>query len=150
MVLAITKLLSFHRLRGHDTVIPACASHEMFVQNQRNPDIGIAGRVVSKEHLMSRVVLALAAGGMAALFSLSALAAMPLAKNGIPIAPNGGNASVKQWGGVDDAFAVNPDGDADAAIPPRHHSAITEDQSSQDSDSDGDPDADHDGEVLPI
>jgi hypothetical protein len=99
---------------------------------------------------MSRVVLALAAGSMAALFSLSASAAMPHNQTGIPVAPNGGNASVKQWGGVDDVFAVNPDGDAEAAMPPRHRSAITDDQGGQDSDSDGDPDTDHDSEVLPI
>lgn len=99
---------------------------------------------------MSRVVLALAAGSMAAFVSLSAFAAMPHNQAGISISPNGGNASVKQWGGVDDSFAVNPDSDSEAALPSRHGSAITGDQRSQDSDSDDDPDTDHDSEVLPI
>ncbi|HEY4115441.1 MAG TPA: hypothetical protein VGM17_15400 [Rhizomicrobium sp.] len=99
---------------------------------------------------MSRVVIALAAGGMAALFSLSAFAAVPHTQMGIPISPNGGKASVKQWGGVDDSFAVDPNGDVEATAPPRHGSATMEDQGSQDSDSDDNPDADHADDVLPI
>ena len=99
---------------------------------------------------MSRVVLALAAGGMAALFSLSASAAMPRTQMGIPIAPNGGKASERQWGGVDVAFAVNPDGGSEATLPSRHRSAITQDQEDRDSDADDGPDTDHEDEVLPI
>jgi hypothetical protein len=94
-------------------------------------------------------MIALAAGSMAALFSVSALAAVPHTQMGIPIAPNAGKASEKQWGGVDDAFAVNPDGNVVVAAPSRGQ-AMMQDQDDRDSDSDDDPDPDHADEVLPI
>ncbi|HUJ46489.1 MAG TPA: hypothetical protein VLV55_05100 [Rhizomicrobium sp.] len=99
---------------------------------------------------MSRVMAALVAGSLAALISVSASANQPKMYMGIPIAPNGGKASEKTWGGVDDAFALNPDGDADEAQPPRQ-AGISHDQADQD-DQDGDdgPDTDHSDEVLPI
>jgi len=99
---------------------------------------------------MLRVMAALVAGSLAALISVSASANQPKTFMGFPIAPNGGKASEKTWGGVDDAFAVNPDGDTEEAQPSRH-AGISHDQADQD-DQDGDdgPDTDHVDEVLPI
>jgi len=101
---------------------------------------------------MSRVMFALAVGAMAALVSLSAEAA-GTNHMGIPIAPGGGKTSLHQWGGIDDAFAVNPDGDADAPAPQKagRPSAMAQSQDDQDSaDGDDDPDSDHGDEVLAI
>ena len=99
---------------------------------------------------MSRIAVALAAGVLAASFALPAFAAEPAADNsGIPIAPQAGNASIHQWGGVDDSFAVNPDGDE--ALAPGRHKVSPLAQNQDDSDDDpGDPDPDHFDEILPI
>ena len=99
---------------------------------------------------MSRVMLALAAGSLAALISVSASASQPKMYMGIPIAPNGGKASEKTWGGVDDVFALNPDGDTEEAQPSRNAGISHDqaDQNDQDGDDDG-PDTDHSDEVIP-
>jgi len=100
---------------------------------------------------MSRVVFALAAGTLAAFFSLPVSAAQPSVNSfGLPVAPQGGNASIHQWGGVDDSFAVNPDGD-EAPARSHHHapSALAQNQQDSDDDDPGDPGPD-DLEVLPI
>ena len=99
---------------------------------------------------MSRVAFVLAAASMAAMI-VPAFAAEPASSAfGLPIAPNGGKASIHQWGGIDDPFAVNPDGDDAAAKPARSFSPMAQDQSAEDSDDPGDPDTDHFDEVLPI
>jgi hypothetical protein len=99
---------------------------------------------------MSRVALVLAAGTLAALVSVPASAVGPAVNQfGLPISPQGGNASIHQWGGVDDAFAVSPDGEQAPVRP--HHSAGPLAQSQDDQDDDpGAPDPDHGDEVLPI
>ena len=100
---------------------------------------------------MSRVTLALAVGAMAALVSFSAESA-GTNHMGLPIAPNGGKTSLHQWGGVDDAFAVNPDADVDPPAPQKggKPSARAQSQDDQDSDDDDGPDADHVDEVLAV
>jgi hypothetical protein len=100
---------------------------------------------------MSRVTFALAVGAMAALVSLSAEAA-GTNHMGIPIAPGGGKTSLHQWGGVDDAFAVNPDADDEAALPQKGSkpSAMTQSHDDQDSDDDDGPDTDHVDELLAV
>jgi hypothetical protein len=99
---------------------------------------------------MSRVAFVLAAGTLAAMVGIPASAGEPAVNQfGIPIAPQGGNASIHQWGGVDDAFAVNPDGD-DAPARQHHHAGpLAQNQDDQDNDP-GDPDPDHLDEVLSI
>ena len=97
---------------------------------------------------MSRIAFALASGALAALVSLSVSAAPAVTKNGLPVAPNGGKTSIHQWGGIDDAFAVSPDGDEAAG--PSKAAPITRSQDDADDDDPGDPDADHDSEVLAI
>ncbi|MFL5237478.1 MAG: hypothetical protein ACJ8EL_07720 [Rhizomicrobium sp.] len=100
---------------------------------------------------MSRVLAALAAGALAASFATFAFAAEhPTNSFGIPIAPQGGTASIHQWGGVDDRFAVNPDGDSAPARPHQKPSALASDQDDGNADDPGDPDPDHFDEVLPI
>jgi len=101
---------------------------------------------------MSRLAIALAAGALAVSVSLPVSADVATNHMGIPIAPNGGKASLHQWGGVDDAFAVNPDGD-EAAVAPRKAgapSAMARSHDDQDSDDGDDPDADTVDEVLAI
>ena len=100
---------------------------------------------------MSRVALALAAG-MVALFSVSAMAADPKLQMGIPVSPNGGTTSIHQWGGVDDAFSVDPDGGPKSDRPSQHAAPMAHNQDDQDSDGDGDgdPGMDHSDEVLSI
>jgi len=100
---------------------------------------------------MSRVTFALAVGAVAAFVSLSAEAA-GTNHMGIPIAPGGGKTSLHQWGGVDDAFAVNPDGEADAVAPQKagKPSGMAQSQDDQDSDDGDDPDAGHGDEVLAV
>jgi hypothetical protein len=100
---------------------------------------------------MSRGVVAFAAGVLAASFAVPAFAAdLVMNSFGIPVAPQGGNASVHQWGGVDDAFAVNPDGE-DAPVPAKHKmSPLAQNQDDSDDNDPGDPDPDHFDEVLPI
>jgi hypothetical protein len=102
---------------------------------------------------MSRVAFVLAAGVLAAMVSVPASAAQPAVNHlGIPIAPEGGNASVHQWGGVDDAFAVNPDGDEAPVRAHRQFGPLAHDQDDQEQDQDdpGDPDTDHSDEILAI
>jgi len=99
---------------------------------------------------MSRVALTLAAGTLAALVSVPASAAEAAVNQfGLPIAPQGGKASIHQWGGVDDAFAVNPDGDQ-APMRPHHHAGPLAQSQDDQGDDPGDPDPDHADEVLPI
>jgi hypothetical protein len=99
---------------------------------------------------MSRVAFVLVAGTLAAIVSVPASAAEPaVGRFGIPIAPQGGNASIHQWGGVDDAFAVSPDGDQVPARPHRHLGPLAQNQDDADNDP-GDPDPDHVDEVLGI
>lgn len=106
---------------------------------------------------MSRVAFVLAAASLAAMIgpvSAASPAEPQVNVFGIPVAPQGGNTSIHQWGGVDDKFAVNPDGD-EAPAPKAHAmSPMAKDQDDSDSDADandpGDPDPDHFGEVLPI
>jgi len=70
---------------------------------------------------------------------------------GLPIAPNGGNASLHQWGALDDAFAVNPDGDEAPVKPSKHFAPMAQDQGDQAGDDDpGDPGVDLDNEILAI
>ena len=99
---------------------------------------------------MSRVAFVLAAGALAAMVSVPVSAA-ELAVNqfGLPIAPQGGNASIHQWGGVDDAFAVNPDGGEAPARPHHRAGPLAQNQDDQDNDP-GDPDPDHAEEILSI
>jgi hypothetical protein len=100
---------------------------------------------------MSRAVAALAVGVLAASFTIPAFGAELLTNTfGIPVAPQGGNASIHQWGGVDDAFAVDPDGDE--APPPgkRKISPLAQNQDDTDDNDPGDPDPDHVDEILPI
>jgi hypothetical protein len=99
---------------------------------------------------MSRVLFVLAAA-LAASVALPA-SAMETAVNtfGLPIAPQGGNASIHQWGGLDDSFAVNPDGDQAPAHANRKASPLAQNQDDQDDNDPGDPDPDHFDEVLPI
>ena len=108
---------------------------------------------------MSRVAFVLAAVSLAAMNGPVAAAARPepqVNAFGIPVAPQSGNASIKQWGGMDDQFAVNPDGDEAPA--PKSHAHVSppmaQNQNDSDADADandpGDPDPDHFDEVLPI
>ncbi|MBV8799025.1 MAG: hypothetical protein JOY77_04800 [Alphaproteobacteria bacterium] len=107
---------------------------------------------------MSRVAFVLAAATLAVIASVSGLSAAPKAAEpqlnafGIPVAPQSGNASVKQWGGVDDLFAVNPDGDETPAAKSHALSSNAKGQDDADADANdpGDPDADHADEVLAI
>lgn len=100
---------------------------------------------------MSRVAFLLAAASMAAMIVPAAAAEPAASPLGLPIAPNGGNASIHQWGGIDDAFAVNPDGDEAPAKAAHKFAPMAQDQDDQDSDNGpDDPDSDHAGEVLPI
>src|ERR1051326_7966922 len=103
-----------------------------------------------RSNFMSRVAVLLAAGILAATVSGPASVAEPAVNQfGLPIAPQGGNASIHQWGGVDDGFAVNPDGDEAPVRPHRHVGALAQDQDDQDNDP-GDPDPDHFDEDLAI
>jgi hypothetical protein len=99
---------------------------------------------------MSRVAFVFAAGALAALVGGPVAAAEPAVNQfGLPIAPQGGKASIHQWGGLDDAFAVNPDGDQTPVRPHRHAGPLAQSHDDQDDDP-GDPDPDHGDEVLPI
>jgi hypothetical protein len=99
---------------------------------------------------MSRVVLALGVGALVATISLPVYAAGPAINMfGLPIAPQGGNSSIHQWGGVDDSFAVSPDGEHAPAPKSDKASSLAQNQDDADNDP-GDPDPDHVDEVLPI
>lgn len=98
---------------------------------------------------MSRIAFALVSGAVFALISLPASAAQIVGKNGMPIAPNGGKASIHQWGGTDDTFAVSPDGDVDAPVS-KKAGPMAQSQGDADDDDPGDPDGDHEAEVLAI
>ncbi|MBV9570673.1 MAG: hypothetical protein JO056_05475 [Alphaproteobacteria bacterium] len=70
---------------------------------------------------------------------------------GIPVAPNGGSTSIHQWGGIDDVFAVDPDGgEAQSHASHKSASPLAKDQQDSDSGDSDEPDADHIGEILPI
>jgi hypothetical protein len=105
--------------------------------------------VVSEEQFMSRVAF-LAAAMVAALVVPAAADESVASGFGLPIAPNGGKASIHQWGALDDAFAVNPDGDDAPAKPTHKFAPMVQDQEDQSGDDPGDPDPDHAGEVLPV
>lgn len=99
---------------------------------------------------MSRVAFALAAGALAVSFALPVSAAAPAVNAfGLPIAPQGGNASIHQWGGIDDSFAVNPDGDEAPVKAHKNASALAQNQDDTDDGDPGDPGPAVD-EVLPI
>jgi hypothetical protein len=98
---------------------------------------------------MSRIAFALVSGAVVALISLPASAGQSVGKNGMPIAPNGGKASIHQWGGTDDTFAVSPDGDVDAQVN-KKAGPMAQSQGDADDDDPGDPDGDHEAEVLAI
>jgi hypothetical protein len=103
---------------------------------------------------MSRVAFVLAAASLAAAIASPVLAAEPVTNTfGMPIAPRGGNVSIHQWGGVDDKFAVNPDGDTALSPAPKAMSPTNgvDDEADADSnDQDGDPGTDHSDEILLI
>lgn len=104
---------------------------------------------------MSRVAFVLAAASLAAMIgpvSAAAPAEPQVNSFGVPVAPQGGNTSIHQWGGVDDQFAVNPDGGAPPAPQSRAMSPMTQSQDEADADANdpGDPDPDHFGEILAI
>jgi hypothetical protein len=98
---------------------------------------------------MSRIAFALASGALVALISLPASAAQNVGKNGMPISPNGGKASIHQWGGMDDAFAVSPDGE-DAKADAKKAGPMAQSQGDADDQDGDDPDGDHESEVLAI
>jgi hypothetical protein len=102
---------------------------------------------------MSRVAFVVAAGALAAVVAFPACAAEPAVNSfGLPISPQGGNASIHQWGGVDDKFAVNPDGDEAPALKSHAMSGMAKNQDDSDADANdpGDPDPDHFDEILAI
>jgi hypothetical protein len=103
---------------------------------------------------MSRVAFVLAAASLAATIASPVFAAEPVMNAfGIPIAPRGGNVSIHQWGGVDDQFAVNPDGDAAPApaAQPMSPANGADDEADADSNNQGgDPGTDHSDEILLI
>jgi len=97
---------------------------------------------------MSRIALAAVA---AVLLSGSVAVAEPHSQMGMAISPNGGNASIHQWGGIDDAFSVNPDGDANADAKPHGAASMAHNQDDNSGDDgDGDPGTDHSDEILRI
>lgn len=98
---------------------------------------------------MSRVAYVLAAAGLAAMIIPASAGEPARSVFGLPTAPNGGNTSIHQWGGIDDSFAVNPDGDEAPIEHPQKFAPMAQDQDDQDSDGPDDPDTDHVGEVLP-
>lgn len=100
---------------------------------------------------MSRILCMVATAVTAVLVVLPASAETAVNTFGIPVAPNGGNASIHQWGGVDDSFAVNPDAeDAPVRAPRKSASPLAKDQQDADSGAPDDPDSDHFGEILTI
>jgi hypothetical protein len=99
---------------------------------------------------MSRVASLLAAASLAAAFAAPAFADPASNNLGLPIAPNGGKASIHQWGGIDDAFAVNPDGDEAPAKNARSSAPLAQNQDDEDGADADDPGADQTDEVLPI
>jgi hypothetical protein len=104
--------------------------------------------VASKEQFMSRVAF-LAAAMVVAMAVPAAADESAASAFGLPIAPNGGNASIHQWGALDDSFAVNPDGDEVPAKSAHKFAPMAQDQEAQEGDDSGDPDSEHAGEVLP-
>jgi hypothetical protein len=102
-----------------------------------------------RSNFMSRTMFYVAAA-LAVSIVLPVSAAEPALNSfGFAVAPQGGNASIHQWGGVDDSFAVNPDGEPAPA--PSNGKAASLAQNQDDAQNDpGDPDADHTDEVLPI
>jgi hypothetical protein len=100
---------------------------------------------------MSRVAFLLAAASLAAMIVPASAGEPALTSSGLPIAPNGGKASLHQWGALDDAFAVNPDGDVAPAKPTQHFAPMAQDQGDHAGDDDaGDPGVDFDNEILAI
>ncbi|HEY1961440.1 MAG TPA: hypothetical protein VGG69_03390 [Rhizomicrobium sp.] len=97
---------------------------------------------------MSRLSILLAAAAVAAVVVPASAAEPPTNAFGLAVAPQGGKASLHQWGGLDDNFAVNPDG---AAAPvPAPHGAAAMAQSQDDSNDPDDPDTAHDDDVYAI
>ena len=97
---------------------------------------------------MSRVSTWLAAAAVAMLVVPASAGESPVNNFGLPIAPHGGKTSIHQWGGVDDKFAVNPDGDSAPAPAPRSAAGAMA-QSQDEGDDPDDPGANED-EVLAI
>lgn len=95
---------------------------------------------------MSRIAFVFAVITVAAMATPAAADEFAVSSLGLPIAPNGGKASIHQWGAMDDAFAVNPDGESAPAKSAHSLSPTAQDQDAQD----GDPDPDHFGEILAI
>jgi hypothetical protein len=98
---------------------------------------------------MSRASLLLAAAAVAALVVPASAGEPPVNAFGLSIAPQAGKASLHQWGGVDDKFAVNPDGD-EAPVRAPHEAGGAMAQSQDEANDPGDPDSDHEDEVLAI
>jgi hypothetical protein len=97
---------------------------------------------------MSRVSTWLAAAAVAAFVVPASAGEPPVNAFGLAVAPQGGKASIHQWGGVDDKFAVNPDGDS-APAPATRSAAGAMAQSQDEGDDPDDPGANED-EVLAI
>ena len=98
---------------------------------------------------MSRVSTWLAVVAVAAFVIPASATELPVNAFGLPIAPHGGKNSIRQWGGVDDKFAVNPDGEQ--APPPSAHSAAGAMAQSQDDSDDPDgPNSADDQDVIAI
>lgn len=98
---------------------------------------------------MSRFSMLLAAAAVAAMVVPASAGEPPVNAFGLPIAPQAGKASIHQWGGLDDKFAVNPDGD-EAPVRMTHGAAGPMAQSQDDSNDPDDPDTDHADEILAI
>ena len=98
---------------------------------------------------MSRVSTWLAAVAVAVFVVPASAAELPVNAFGLPIAPHGGKNSIRQWGGVDDKFAVNPDGDAAPAPAPRSAAGAMA-QSQDDSDDPDGPESADDQDVIAI
>lgn len=99
---------------------------------------------------MSRVAFVFAVIAVAAMVTPAAADESAVSSSGLPIAPNGGKASIHQWGAIDDAFAVNPDGESAPAKSAHSLSPTAQGQDAPDSNDPGDPDPDHFGEILAI
>jgi hypothetical protein len=100
------------------------------------------------QKLTRAVLLALS---LTAFVGRVAAAEPPTNAFGIPIAPESGMASIHQWGGVDDQFAVNPDEGQVPATKPHHMAAPKDDADSEaDANEPEGEDPDHFDEILPV
>ena len=100
---------------------------------------------------MPRIALLVASAALVAGFSNFTWAAGVATNHlNIPVAPNGGNKSIEQWGGIDDKFAVSPDGDETPNRQAHKTSPLASNQDGVDDNDPGDPDPDRNLEILPI